>query len=160
MVKIRQATKSDLSVLADFWMTLLESLVPKGGDVRPTPRSVAFYMELFEEVIEGRPGVGIVAQDGEVMVGGLLAVSAPLPWDSTLGRCAAGFGTFVLPSWQKIGVASKLYESAERILRAQGFDSYLGAYHLENESGKRLLRSRGAYDLQVATVIPLRKDPQ
>jgi GNAT superfamily N-acetyltransferase len=135
---------------------MLEVVIPKGGDVLPTDRSLDFYMGLFTAVIEGTtPGVVLAAEDHSGVIGGSLVVEVTFPWDSIFGRCGSGFGTVVSSKAQRRGVGGALWDKVLEELRAAGFDHYLGAFHPGNPKILRYLEPKGATVYQCGTRIDL-----
>lgn len=163
-VRVRNATLEDGAVMRSLWRELLETLwksVPE-ADVAPSKRSLDWYMGLFRAyVTDSIPGVALVAEEDDMVVGGLLAggTGERLPWDSAFGHIAHGWGTSVRESYRGRSVASLLYSEAIPMLRDLGFDSYLGAFHCSNAGGQALLRKFGARPIQTSTCISLKEKP-
>ena len=66
-----------------------------------------------------------------------------LPWDSSLGKCALGFGTYVAPDQRMIGLSSELRNYALSELARVGFNKVLGSISISNEAGLESAASAG-----------------
>ena len=81
--------------------------------------------------------------------------AAESPIDTTLGRAAQGWGTYVIPEARGVGVSSKLRRAGAKVMRELGFDAVVGAADRLNErgletgkrSGFRITQQLGVLDL-------------
>ena len=128
------AKPSDRALFASLWRAYLTEMRSLGSEVRPTDRSMAFFMALFDAYTMGsRFGVCLLAGHEGVLLWGEGMESYPL--DTDFGRLAHGWGTFVASPARGKGVSKALREEAKRRLRAMGFDSVVGMAHSPNPLG-------------------------
>lgn len=126
-----------------------------GSVVRPGPKTEGWIRDSIQQALGG-DGVCLIAESGSEAVGCLLAVKVEWPYDSEYGSCALGLGTYVVPGWRGCGVADAFYKTAKQMLRERGFDSYVGAYLVNNTRVQKVLRRNGSKDLETTMVFDLR----
>jgi GNAT superfamily N-acetyltransferase len=109
-----------------------------GSEVIPTDRTVAFYLGLFDDYIRGeQPGAVVIDEAGGVSIAG-----HELPFDTTLGKSATGWFTYVVPSSRGCGVASAMREILRERLRALGFRAIVAGMDISNADGRQSIASR------------------
>lgn len=132
--KVRVASSKDRALFSSLWRAYLSELRSLGSEIRPTDRTMAFYMALFDSYTMGsRFGLCLLAGDGATLLWGESMDSSPL--DTDFGKIAHGWGTYVAPPARGQGLSRALREEAVRRLADMGFDSVLGMAHLPNEKG-------------------------
>jgi predicted N-acetyltransferase YhbS len=105
---IRGARPSDIRALSHIYC---ESYAVNGADENWTPKSAT---GLLTKLYRDNPGLSLVAQVGQTIVGATFGNTRP--WES--GKTILeGKELFVSPSWQKHGIANELLK--ERIHRAE-----------------------------------------
>lgn len=136
---VRPARREDGPEFMLLWRRYLKELLAFGSEIALTERTRAFFQSVFDRAVDGGPCVALVAElDGEI-VGCHLSDAATLPWDTTAGRSALAFGTFVLPEARRCGAAHALRVASLRALRELGCDAVVFALHRKNEAGRESL---------------------
>jgi GNAT superfamily N-acetyltransferase len=151
--------RDDVRSLFFDYLTELSSL--GSSEILPTERTLDFWMSLYDNYCAPETsatpmaGVALVALADGVPVGFSLAGAAPLPYDTTFGQLAYGWGTYVQPSHRGLHIASELREAMRLALKALGFETLLGGVHLNNDVGIKALRGTGFEPYQLSGFIRL-----
>lgn len=138
---VRPARREDGAEFMILWRRYLEELLAFGSEIALTERTRAFFQGVFDRAAEGGPCVALVAELGGEIVGVHLSDASGLPWDTTAGRCAVAFGTFVLPEARRCGTANALRVASLRAMRELGCDAVAFSLYQKNEAGRASLRA-------------------
>ncbi|MAH51175.1 hypothetical protein CMI37_35485 [Candidatus Pacearchaeota archaeon] len=144
---VRTAMGDDEELFLGLWGELVETQAGFGGDMLWTPRTKGFFAQVFRSYVQGLTE-GIVvfgAFDNAVLMWGSAGES---PWDSTLGKRAEAWGTYVRPGYQGQGWSKKIREEGKRYLLLMGFESLVGGPLIGNDAGRESWIEFGAEKTQ------------
>ncbi len=135
-MSVRAAVMDDEGLFRKLWGEFIVEHHKSGSDIMPTARTMNFFMVLFREYTSGHDsGAVVLDTDGRgVLMWG--ESSGGLPYDSTFGRVASGWGTYVQPQHQGKGISKALRRKGTKLLKKRGFDTVIGAAASANEVGK------------------------
>lgn len=129
-MSVRLAVPADRGLFLTLWQSYLEEMRTKGSEILPTERTLNFYVNLFDAYVNGeRPGVVAVIYPIAVSMAG----DCTPDYDSTFGKQAIGWGTYVAPVARNHGNANRLREFVWGALSALGFDTLLGTTQLGDD---------------------------
>lgn len=155
-VPIRHATAEDRSLFMELWKEFALDIRGNGYELLWTPRTEAFFGGLFDAYLsKDLDGVVLLAGSDGALIWGEIG-KEPL-FDTTFGRIANGFGTYVRRSLRGIGLSRRMREIAAADLYAMGFDCVLGAARHENVAGYESSLAFGFSEHSVTGVLRLRK---
>jgi GNAT superfamily N-acetyltransferase len=156
---IRRATKDDLRQFTFLWKEYLLELQTLGGAIWPSHRTLRFYREMVR-IYDSDPllGVCLIGWEGKKPAGVVLwGTLAPMPIDTDHGRVAQGHGTYVRPDFRGRGLSSELRTAAKTILKANGFDTVIGAAEIDNKTGLATGMGAGFEIVQQVGVLSLKE---
>jgi GNAT superfamily N-acetyltransferase len=158
VIDIRTAEARDLTRFLSLWRCYLAELHEAyGGEILPTERTMTFFTDLFMGLLGGDRGVCLLAEDDGRAVGTLLwgSLQQP-PVDTSLGRTAQGWGTYVVPDARGRHVASQLRYAGAKALLEMGFEHVVGAAEKANDAGLVSGTKAGFRIVQQIGVLELR----
>ena len=122
---VRTAIEDDEELFLELWEELIADQKRLGSDLLLTQRTMDFFAHMFRSYVQGIiEGVVVFgAFDNAVLMWGK---AGELPWDSSFGKWANGWGTYVRPEYQKQGWSKKIREEGKRHLKLMGFEALLG----------------------------------
>lgn len=133
---IRKATIQDAGLFLSLWSDHIAELLDLGGDILPTEKSMAVFLEYFAAYVTGQlDGVVLIDPDGAVLMWGETAKDQRL--DTVTGPSAQGWGTYVAPNLRRKGISKQMREMGLKELREKGFRHLIGVVSVENEAGLR-----------------------
>lgn len=150
---IREATPQDYPTFLKLWIKYIESQVALGGDMLPTPKTIAFFTVVFNAYLSGeRRGVVLLAGDGHgVSLWGEDMGESPI--DTKYAPLARGWGTYVMPEYRRAHLGSVMREYGCRRMREMGFKYVTGVMLLTNEISMQSLKK---YETQTPMMIHIK----
>lgn len=137
--RVREAKDNDLDrgLFATLWKEFLEDQFAKGSHIRPTDENVKVFLNIYDNYLSGKfAGVVLfVGLDAVCMMGDTGNV-----FDSTYGKIAKGWGTYVRPNKRGQGISKRLREAGYNKLREMGFDNVFGDLLLGNTEGEKSIK--------------------
>lgn len=130
---IREATELDYGVFVRLWVDYIDSQARLGGDLLPTPKTLAFFTAVFNSYVQHeRRGVVLLAgeADGVSLWGEDLGDSI---LDSRYDPYARGWGTYIVPSRRREGLGSAMREHGCRRMMDMGFKNVTGVMFITND---------------------------
>ncbi len=137
-VPIRLASQKDASTWRSLWRGMLFDQEKRGGDFVVTEKTLAFFESLFWAYVRNEvPGVVLLAGwDWATLMWG-----APLfepPFDMRDGPVGQAWGTYVLPSLRRQGIAQRLRDDGARRMADLGFARVVGGAGVPPEVAERI----------------------
>lgn len=154
---IRRARLDDRRAFMLLWEEYLKDLQDMGGEIIPSKRTLLFFSKVFAAYTQNHDrGVCLIYFDGKIPAAVLLwGEILPLPIDTTLGRIAQGWGTYIRLKYRGKGLSSELRAAASFILREAGFNSVIGSSHDKNQHGLQTGLAAGFEPFQTTCVLDL-----
>lgn len=155
-ILVRQASGVDGPAFHELWLDMVQDLYKKGAEVKPTPRTMDFYMGIFDAYVLGHLEgvVGMVDLDGR-SVGTILWGSGNLPMDYRWDKTAMGWGTTVAADCRGLGLSRMLRKWASLELLAKGFTHLQGSVHRFNTPGLYSWENFGGIPMGTIYFLPL-----
>tara|TARA_Y100000310_G_scaffold225116_1_gene227123 strand:- start:2590 stop:3114 length:525 start_codon:yes stop_codon:yes gene_type:complete len=141
---VSTALPSDEGVFLTIWEEAIKSQYAIGGTMIPSLKTMAFFRDLFRAYV-AREMEGVVlfgASENAVLLWG--DVGNVFPWETTIGKFAMGWGTYVRPDYRRQGWARALRDEAMVKMYDMGFDTVIGTAVSGNEAGNESLLDYGA----------------
>lgn len=152
---IRHATAGDRDLFLALWCEFALDIQENGYELRWTPRTEAFFGSLFDAYVSGTlDGVVLLAGTDGALIWGEIG-KEPL-FDTSFGRIANGFGTYLRRSLRGLGLSTRMRDVAASRLRELGFDCVLGAARHENRAGYESSLSFGFVEHSMTGVLRLK----
>lgn len=137
MSAARLARPVDRDYFLCLWHDYLTEMAAKGSEILPTPRTLAFYADLFDAYTSGtKLGIAAVAYPAAVSMAG----DATPGYDSTQGRTAIGWGTYVVPELRDRGHAAEIRNFVIAELARRGFQTLLGTVQVGDNDALSSIR--------------------
>jgi len=128
-MKLSVAGWDDLRKFEMLWEEYLEENHKAGDIMLPTKANLKSFRQIASAYVES-PELGFVllAEEKKIPVGVLMWGALPsLGFETTLGKTANGWGTYVRPEWRGKGLSSELREQARVLLKAIGINTLMGS---------------------------------
>lgn len=155
--EIRHATAGDRDLFMTLWREFALDIQGNGYELRWTPRTESFFCTLFDAYVsESLDGVVLLAGTDGALIWGEIG-KEPL-FDTSFGRIANGFGTYLRRSLRGLGLSTRMREIAAARLSEMGFDCVLGAARHENRAGYESSLSFGFVEHSVTGVLRLGRE--
>jgi hypothetical protein len=146
---VSEANPTDLENVLELYKQLYESNKDfQGADIRYGEKTRAWVTSLFQQALDGK-GTCLLATLSNYPIGVTLAVEAEFPYDTTDKKTAIGYGTFVRQGFRKNKVAYTLYTCLKKVLKEQGYESYIGAFLTDNHPIQSVLERVNLQPFQV-----------
>lgn len=153
---IRNAVAEDRELFLSLWSEFARDIRGNGYELIWTDRTERFFGRLFDSYVSRElDGVVLLAGSDGALIWGEIG-KEPL-FDTTFGRIANGFGTFIRSEFRGIGLSTRMRQMAARQLCEMGFDSVVGAARHENAAGYGSSLAFGFEEHSVTGVLRLRK---
>ncbi len=151
---IHKATAKDRRLFLTMWKEYLTELQDLGGEMIPTPKTMAFFGNIFDAYVTTTiRGVVLMAGSRGVLMEGAYANQAS--HDTTYEPMAHSWGGYTRPDHRRKGVSRKLRESMNKALREMGFKTILAGAHAGNPIGAEAMCARGFESVQDLMVLRL-----
>lgn len=156
-MKVRLATTDDLRQFDCLWMEYLQENLKAGDTTLNSKNNRAFFHRVARHYMTyPKLGCVVMAFDGKVPAGVVMwGAFIGDALETTLGKVAHGWGTFVRPKYRGEGLSSKMRGLAEDHLRAQRIRSLLGTVLPSNIPGLRSVEARGFKQTSMNVVLDL-----
>ena len=134
--EIRIAQESgDGEIFLELWGEYIDTQIEMGSYTIKTDKTMNYFEDLFHSYIDGSlDGVTIFGADNNaVLMWG--ETGSDLPYDTSLGKWASGWGTYIRPDYRRMGWSGLMREEGKKTLHGQGFDTLVGGVFSKNEIG-------------------------
>jgi len=138
------AGSDEQDIFMELWKEGVESQFKMGSSVVPSVKTMDFFLDVFNSYASSElKGVCLFgASENAVLLWG--ETGSDFPWESTMGKWAMGWGTYVRPAYRRQGVSRLLRNQAMRYLNAMGIETVTGTSISRNIAGKESMTCYGA----------------
>lgn len=159
-VEIFAATPEDREDFRTLWSEYLLEHEKLGSDIMATPRSLGFFMQLFDSYVSGSLlGIALLARKGGEPVGALIwGALPPAPFDRVDEGVVCGWGAYTVPSYRRQGISRALRRRAIMDLYEGGATTVIGSALLTNTPGVESSRNVGFEPISFNGVVDLAKE--
>jgi GNAT superfamily N-acetyltransferase len=135
------ADSNDKDIFMELWKEAVESQSRMGSSIVPSAKTMNFFSGIFDAYTSGElEGVCLFgASKNAVLLWG--EMGSELPWDSTMGKWAMGWGTYIRPAYRRQGVARLLRDEAMKYLYEMGIETVIGTSVSGNVAGEESMAS-------------------
>ena len=135
---IRIAQESgDGEIFLELWGEYIDTQIEMGSHIIKTDKTMNYFEDLFHSYIDGvLDGVTIFGADNNaVLMWG--ETGSDFPYDTSLGKWASGWGTYIRPEYRRMGWGKMMRGIAKQIMCEQGFDTMMGGIFPGNDIGRK-----------------------
>jgi GNAT superfamily N-acetyltransferase len=134
----------DLNDFRELWAEYLEETFKEGDPVRPSESNLRYFSNLAREFITNPDsGVVVVAYDRHIPVGVVMWGWSGDQLETTYGKTAVGWGTYVRPSYRCKQVSNELRKSATAWLKDKEFEAVQGSVRTVSPAAVKSAESFG-----------------
>jgi len=127
----------DGEIFLELWEEYLEHQIKMGSDIVITSKTLNYFEDVFWSYVDGNlDGVTIFGADNNaVLMWG--ETGSNFPYDTSLGKWASGWGTYIRPEYRRMGWSKRMRGIAKQIMYEQGFDTMIGGIFPGNNIGRK-----------------------